>query len=185
MKLAKTWIIGLGAVGLAISAGAAAAQRSSYTTYHNERFGFSISYPVGVFKLEKETEDGRMMVSPDGRARLLFGAFENTGGDSLDRYRRQVLAQSYSGASLDYAPVRGRWFVLSGERDGIMFYERVTFTCGGQIINSWAMVYPVAERAFYDRLVEAVAKTYTPGAGRDGRCEFSSAADRVPRPDER
>ena len=27
-----------------------------------------------------------------------------------------------------------------------MFYERVTFTCGGRLINSWAMLYPTEER---------------------------------------
>jgi hypothetical protein len=39
------------------------------------------------------------------------------------------------------------------------------------LINSWAMLYPVAERKRYDRVVEAVARTYVPGAGRGGRCE--------------
>jgi hypothetical protein len=39
--------------------------------------------------------------------------------------------------------VRDTWFVLSGTRDGTIFYERVTFTCGGKLINSWAMLYPV------------------------------------------
>ena len=52
------------------------------------------------------------------------------------------------------------WFVLSGTRDGTMFYERVTFTCGGRRINSWAMLYPVAERRLYDRIVEQVARSY-------------------------
>ena len=55
-----------------------------------------------------------------------------------------------------------------GDRE---FYERVSFTCGGQLINSWAMIYPKAERRFYNRVVEAVARTYSPGAGRTGQCD--------------
>ena len=51
------------------------------------------------------------------------------------------------------------------------FYERVSFTCGGELINSWAMIYPRAEAAFYDRVVEAIAQTYSPGAGRSGNCD--------------
>jgi hypothetical protein len=51
------------------------------------------------------------------------------------------------------------------------FYERVSFTCGGRLINSWALLYPVSERGIYDRIVEAIARTYSPGAGRSGQCE--------------
>ena len=39
------------------------------------------------------------------------------------------------------------------------------------LINSWAMIYPKAERRFYNRVVEAVAQTYSPGAGRTGQCD--------------
>ncbi len=61
--------------------------------------------------------------------------------------------------------------MLSGERNDETFYERVSFTCGGKLINSWAMLYPTSERKTYDRVVEAVARTYTPGAGRTGFCD--------------
>jgi hypothetical protein len=64
--------------------------------------------------------------------------------------------------------VRDTWFVLSGARDGTIFYERVTFTCGGRVINSWALLYPQAERRRYDRVVEQVARSYGAGAGNCG-----------------
>jgi hypothetical protein len=59
--------------------------------------------------------------------------------------------------------MRGRWFVISGTIGDREFYERVSFTCGGRLINSWAMIYPYAERDFYNRVVEAVARSYSPG----------------------
>jgi len=40
----------------------------------------------------------------------------------------------------------------------------VTFTCGGRLINSWAMLQPATERSVYDRIVEEVARSYRPGA---------------------
>jgi len=52
-----------------------------------------------------------------------------------------------------------------------MFYQRVSFTCGGRLINSWAMLYPAAERKMYDRVVEAVARSFMPGAGKTGTCD--------------
>ena len=101
-------------------------------------------------------------------ARILAGALPNADNLSLQDYRAFVLQQSYPGASVDYAPMRENWFVLSGTRDGVMFYERVTFTCGGKLINSWAMLYPAAERRLYDRVVEQVSKSYRAGGGNCG-----------------
>ena len=153
---------------LSVSAVAAVAQ--DFATYRNERHGFSLSYPAGIFTpLPPPANDqGRVFVSPDGNARLLAGALPNVDGMNLRDYRSLVLQQSYPGAAIDYAPMRDNWFVLSGIRDGVMFYERVTFTCGGRLINSWAMLYPAAERHLYDRIVEQVARSYRAGEANCG-----------------
>jgi hypothetical protein len=133
-------------------------------TYVNKRYGFTLSYPTSHFSpKEPLSEEGRVWVSHDGNARLLAGALANADGMTLADYRKYVLEQSYPGASIEYAPVRDTWFVISGTRDGTIFYERVTFTCGGRRINSWAMLYPAAERSVYDRLVERVARSYRAG----------------------
>jgi hypothetical protein len=151
-------------LGLGIS-GLAAQEQGAVATYRNERHGFSLSYPAEAFAPQSASPagEGRVFVSRDGNARLLAGALANAEGTSLRDYRALVLQQSYPGAAIDYAPVGGTWFVLSGTRDGMMFYERVTFTCGGRLINSWAMLYPATERRLYDRIVEQVARSYRPG----------------------
>lgn len=150
--------------------GAAAQERGGIATYRNERHGFSLSYPAGAFAVQPPPAagEGRMFISHDGNARLLAGALPNADGVNLRDYRALVLRQSYPGADIDYAPVGNTWFVLSGIRDGVMFYERVTFTCGGRLINSWAMLYPAAERRLYDRIVEQVARSYRAGEGSCG-----------------
>jgi hypothetical protein len=133
-------------------------------TYLNNRYGFTLSYPTARFRPQEPlSEDGRVWVSHDGNARLLVGALPNADGMKLQDYRKFVMERSYPGASIAYAPVRETWFVLSGTRDGTMFYERVTFTCGGRLINSWAMLYPEGERRIYDRIVERVARSYRAG----------------------
>lgn len=138
-------------------------------TYTNKRFGFMLSYPTAHFKpKEPLSEDGRLWISHDGHARLLAGALPNADGMNLMDYRELVLKESYAGAEIDYAPTRDSWFVLSGTRDGTMFYERVTFSCGGRLINSWAILYPAAEREVYDRIVEKVARSYRVGRSNCG-----------------
>jgi hypothetical protein len=135
-------------------------------TYLNKRYGFTLTYPTSRFTPQEPlSEEGRVWASPDGSAKLLAGALANTDAMTLGEYRDRdfLLKESYSGAEVDYAPIRDSWFVLSGTRQGTMFYERVTFSCGGRRINSWAMLYPVAERRVYDRIVERVARSYRAG----------------------
>lgn len=138
-------------------------------TYRNPRFGFTLTYPTARFKPQEPlSEDGRVWVSHDGNARLLAGALPNADNLGLKEYREFLLKESYGGATIDYAPVRDTWFVLSGTRDGLIFYERVTFTCGGRLINSWAILYPEAERQLYDPVVERVARSYRAGTSNCG-----------------
>jgi hypothetical protein len=163
--LTAALLAGIGGVAAVRPAAQGPAEGEEIATYFNKRYGFTLSYPTTRFKPQEPlSEDGRVWVSHDGNAKLLAGALPNPDGLTLEDYRKLVMQQSYAGATIDYAPVRETWFVLSGIRDGTMFYERVTFTCGGRLINSWAMIYPADERKVYDRIVERVAKTYRAGA---------------------
>ncbi len=158
---------------LAVALPSAAAPRSAeWQDYTHPRLQFSISYPSDVFVPDPRAnlDNGLALLSADGTARLLIGAFDNEHETSLEEYRTLVLDRSYKDAKLDYTPVRKSWFVLSGERDGWMFYERVSFSCEGRRITSWAMVYPVAERRYYDRLVERIAPTFRPSEGAAAGC---------------
>lgn len=164
--LAAALLAGIaGVAAVRVAAQAPWPEEEEIATYVNKRYGFRLSYPTARFRPQEPlSEDGRVWVSHDGNARLLAGALPNSDGMSLRDYRRLLLQRSYPGADIDYAPVRNTWFVLSGTRDGTMFYERVTFTCGGRLINSWAMLYPEGERRVYDRIVERVARSYRAGA---------------------
>lgn len=140
--------------------------------YLNVKYGFSLAVPSDIFVAAptRNPDAGALWQSRDGRSRLLAVAAENEAGESLQNYRRFLLNDLYKGAVLDYAPMRDTWFVLSGRIDDMMFYERITFACDGRYIYGWQLNYPVAERNVYDRIVEAVHRSYRPGRGEDGRC---------------
>ena len=159
-------------LGSANAASTASKKFGDWAKLRNDRHGFLIAYPAKVFpqQANRTTDEGQVFYSSDGRARLLVGAFANEQATKLRAYRRFLLKENYSGAAIDYAPVRRRWFILSGTIGDEIFYQRVNFTCGGRLINSWAMIYPKAENHFYDRVVEAIAPTYKPGSGRSGNC---------------
>jgi hypothetical protein len=175
------------AVGLALVSTAAVAPRhaaardsqpsrtanfTDWATIYNTRFGFQVAYPSAILLpvASPEGNDGRVLRSADGKARMIVATFDNTENLSLTAYRSFLLSDIYNGTELDYQPLKPRWFVLSGVKGDQIFYERVTFSCGGRLINSWALTYPAAERKLYDRVVERIAKTYSVGAGADGSC---------------
>jgi hypothetical protein len=178
-------------IGLAIvtSAAQAATDRAGavggWAAFRDDAHGFRISYPAAVFTLLHEradvgSEDGLALISRDGRARLLAESFWNEARESLSEYRARVLTEIYPGARLDYAPTRDTWFVVSGIKDGLMFYHRTSFTCGGRMVSSWAMAYPLAERAVYDRIVEGIARRYRAGRGADDDCRLPPVAAAEP-----
>jgi hypothetical protein len=140
---------------------ASAQDANGFATYRNERNGLTISYPAAQFiALPAASDDARLFVSKDDKARLLVGTLDNSDRKSLADYRTFVLRESYPGAAIDYAPIKDNWFVVSGVRGTTAFYQRVTFSCGGRKINSWAMLFPVADKATYEPIIEQVHKTY-------------------------
>jgi hypothetical protein len=133
--------------------------------YRNDKYGFSLQYPADVFVLERTAEagDGQVYVARDADARLLVGALINDSRFSPSGYRDYLAKQSYSQYQIEYQPLGQTWFVLSGQGNGKMFYEKVMFSCGGRLINSFAMVYPTDQRQTFDPIVEDIEKTFRPG----------------------
>jgi len=154
------------------AAGVSSRKASNWTLYRSSRFGFAVRYPADVFASAGESDDDNVhiLVSQDGRAVLRIFAAENVAGATLARYRRLLIAQRYSSATIDYAPQHHLWFALSGIRGGETFYERVTFSCNGRSIHGWEMIYPATERRFYDRIVEKVHRTYKYSNGPHAHC---------------
>jgi hypothetical protein len=155
-------------LALGASVLAANAQGLGWTTY-SDRFGGVLRYPSEIFpsRLTSEARDGVLFATPDGSAKLLVGAFENTEGHSPRSYQAFIARESYNGLRTDYAPVGRSWSVLSGTHGDTMIYEKAMFTCGGTVINSFAFVYPIAERAFYDPIVEDIENSFQPGTACD------------------
>jgi opacity protein-like surface antigen len=144
---------------------AAARDVFDWVPYVNERFGFSLRYPANVFEPERRSEagDGEVFAGIRGRGRLLVGALENSDGHTLGSYMNMVRQQSYTGYNVDYAPRGATWFVLSGENDRDVFYEKVIFSCSGRVINSFALIYPIESKREFDPIVEGIEKTFRPG----------------------
>jgi DnaJ-like protein len=143
----------------------------TWTGWRNARFGFSLAYPAEIFVADSaEAGEGATFRSRDGRARLVVSALVNASGTTLAAHRRSLMDGPYRTAVFDYTPRRAYWFVLSGVLGEEIFYERVTFSCDRRMLHAWKLVYPLAERALYDRIVEEVHRRYRHSNGAGGRC---------------
>jgi hypothetical protein len=153
------------ALSVACSIAPTQAQSPGWAEYRNEKYGFTLRYPPDLFAVERTAEagDGQVFVTPGGDARLLVGALVNDSGFSLGSYQAHVARQSYGNFKITYQPMGKTWFVLSGEGDGKIFYEKVMFSCSGRLINSFAMIYPAHRREVFDPIVERMEDTFLPG----------------------
>ena len=142
-----------------------AAVGEDWREYRNERFGLNLHYPADVFTLDRAAEagDGQLFVSQIGDARLLVGGFINESGFSPASYQGYLTRKSYGQYQIDYRPTGPNWFVLSGEGNGQIFYEKVMFSCAGRLINSFALIYSANDRQAFDRIVERMEKSFRPG----------------------
>jgi curved DNA-binding protein CbpA len=149
----------------------AAAKPITWALYRNADLGFALKYPSDVFALGRhQTDDGdRLLTSKDGRALLRIFGIPRT-ATTLTQYRRSLIAQRYADATFDDTHQEHNWFVLSGRVAEEMFYERVTFSCDGRSIHGWLLVYPRADRSFFDEIVEEMHQTYKYDIGAHANC---------------
>jgi hypothetical protein len=152
------------AVALPLSAAVAAVP--PWSSEQDAGLGFTYSYPHGLFS--RIAGDGKpsfhYFVSPNSEAKLMVGAWNNREGRTPAGFKRWLLANAGGYDELTYRP-RGRsWFVLSGYRGNNIYYEKVMFSCAGEVVNVLALTYPADQHNVYDRVVEHMEDTFRPGS---------------------
>jgi hypothetical protein len=188
--MTRTWravaSVGILLAGAALTFGglsdAAQARQSSHqskkdfgplSVYKNTRFGYSLTYPSDVFNPEPESDngDGRKFYSADHAAKVaVFGAY-NTEKFTMEKYRDTLLKQFAGYEKVTYSPRGKTWFVLSGFHDGAVYYQKVMFSCGSDVINVLAINWPEASRERYDPIIELLEKNFHTGSGVEAECQ--------------
>ncbi|MGB8738103.1 MAG: hypothetical protein WCD20_18640 [Rhodomicrobium sp.] len=84
---------------------------------------------------------------------------------SPSEYRAEVVAKLSNYRAIEYGPRGNSWFVLSGVRGHSIFYQKVVFSCGGRIINAFALTYPSIEKREYDPIVATIEKNFRASSG--------------------
>lgn len=139
-----------------------AARGAAWESYRSPRFGYSLLFPADLLRLVSESSDGQNLefASANGQTKLRVLTVINQDNVSPSEYRAQVIGGLRDYRAVKYGPMGGSWFVLSGVRGSNIFYQKVVFTCGGRIINAFAMTYPGAEKRGFDPIVTAIEKNF-------------------------
>lgn len=138
-----------------------------WATYSNGRFGTSIDYAPKLFRMEPppENDDGRRFVSLEGSARFMVFGAHNVFGSTLPELIGQDLAAGQD-ETVSYRRSGKDWFVHSGIRGRDFFLRKVVLGEGGEIIHTFEISYPKADKARFDPVASRMAASLNaPGAG--------------------
>jgi hypothetical protein len=154
----------LSAFGLA---GGPAAAQNAWKTYRNDRFGTTIEYPSDRFRALRPPDngDGLKFVASDG-ATFTVSAGRNVLEQSLAEIERDMRADDAK-RTISYRSAGPDWFVLSGSRGNMTFYERHLLSHQNQIRNSFVMSYPKRLDTAYDTIVTRMSRSFKAGPGSD------------------
>jgi hypothetical protein len=145
----------------AVVCGASADDR--WTTYVNDRFGASVSYPADVFVMQPapKNDDGRTLLAFDGAKILVFGGY-NAASDTLASKRASLTGADYG--RISYNATGKNWFVVSGHRmiGGVdsIFYEKYIVSAASDTIHSLIVTYPAKAKNGYDPIVDRIAASF-------------------------
>lgn len=133
-------------------------------TYVNARFGQSCTFPDDIFDNampEPENGDGQQWLSADGASLTCSGIY-NVDNDTPKGFVPQ--ASTEPGSKVTYSKTGKNWAVISGTRDGKIFYERRLFGKDDVIRTVW-IEYPATLKAKYDPLIGAIAASLHEASG--------------------
>ncbi|MBZ9847778.1 hypothetical protein LB565_07230 [Mesorhizobium sp. CA14] len=129
-------------------------------TYVNARFGQSCTFPDDIFDQpmpEPENGDGQQWLSADGASLTCSGIY-NVDNDTPKGFVDEEKARTEPNYKVTYSKTGKNWAVLSGTKDGKIFYERRLFGKDDVVRTIW-IEYPAALKAKYDALAGSIAKS--------------------------
>jgi hypothetical protein len=132
--------------------------------YANARFGFSLSFPQNLFAAGSESDngDGITIQSLDGHA--MFRAYGSFAPSVLNKNLAQMYNERLKepGQKITYKTLNAAkgFFVLSGTKDGHIFYEK-TYVLN-KVQKTFEIDYDRAQKVIFDDVAAQVANGFQP-----------------------
>ncbi|QCB43190.1 hypothetical protein E5673_13985 [Sphingomonas sp. PAMC26645] len=139
------------------SAGGQTAE-AKWPVYVNARFGYHACYPAALLKpaAVSPNGDGRRFTGAGGAVLSVWGS-NNALGDTVASNAAADRERLGNGGEVTYSVVRPTWYVLSGTRNGQIFYLKSVFA--RDAFSTMELLYPAN-----------AGSTWTPVTSRLSRC---------------
>ena len=131
---------------------------SGWQRYSNDLYGSEFDFPAHVFTAAPapNSADGRQFTSDD--ATLEIFATPNDKRETATSWRRHLLQEKQGYDHVTYAPSGENWFVLSGFRGEMIFYEKYLFRDG--LIHAFGIEFPANAKPFYAPIIERIEDSF-------------------------
>jgi len=150
--------------------GPAAASDHQWDVYANARFGYEICYPGDLLTAQPEADngDGRKFTGTSGAELAVWGGY-NVLEQDIDALIGEL---ADAGAVITYRRAAKDWAVISGRKNGDIFYAKVLLEPNAadevDTVRIFRLTYPAGEAKTYDAVAARLAKCFKPtGQGID------------------
>src|ERR1035437_3222818 len=148
----------LGAIIILVIILAVKTEAQNNLRYVNERYGFQMSYPAFLISAHIPANgDGMRMYDKKGFVLVASGI----NNESEITFQSELNSQWESIGKVTYRIRRNNWFAISGVKENKIIYIKSYIGTGS--INHLYIEYPKDQKERYDKIVEAIAKSFVPG----------------------
>lgn len=127
-----------------------------YECYVNHRHGYALAWPKRLLVPmgESDAGDGQVFAAPDGRAELRCWGSAND-GRPLTVSEALTQAITEPGRQVTYRHMGRDFFVLSGYRDGRIFYRRTILAHGK--LATFELTYETSLKKLFDPIIRDIS----------------------------
>jgi hypothetical protein len=132
-------------------------KQSTYRTYSNARFAYSLEYRGDLFTPQGESDngDGQKFVSRDRLATILVYGSNNALNETLSGRLEQIAKDL---ESVTYRKEGKGWFVISGIKSGKVFYQKTVYKAGA--FKTFEIEYPASAKPVYDQPTARMSESF-------------------------
>ena len=129
----------------------------SYDIYENERFGFSVLYPADILLPADRLPDGlgRFFLADDGSVALSAYGAPKAAGALEGAYEQELSAEDQT---VTYRASGPGWFVVSGFKNGVVFYQKTLET--EDALVSFRISYHPSWKPLMDEITTEISRAF-------------------------
>jgi hypothetical protein len=150
-----------------LSSAALGAVPITWQDYRNERFGYEVDLPLGMFTGSRDGEAGVTLRDSEGEGEIRVYGGVNEGSLSPEELE-DVLASAGLVREVTYARRGSSWFVISGyateaaeNGEDLIYYTKVMFSADRQALSAFEARYPISDKRLYDAVIERMEDSLT------------------------